>query len=208
MNCDAARPAIRAAIDSDTPLDHTVRAHLATCSDCQEDYADWMLERALAQDWVEPSHEGFVDHVIAAAVRDAVAVRLRRYVVAATVTLIAIGLALFASVRSGLDNPLSVARVDLVAHEGKPVRLVIDSAAAHDPATVTIELADNLELAGFPHEHRIQWKTALAPGRNLLTLPLTLTEPSDSQFRVGLSYGSARQDIRVTVKAQPTGSKA
>jgi len=63
-------------------------------------------------------------------------------------------------------------------------------------------------LAGFPNKHRIEWQTPLAAGRNLLALPLTLTHPSDSQFRVGLAYGSTHRDIRVLVTAQPDGSKA
>jgi hypothetical protein len=208
MNCDEARRAIRAAIDSDTTIDRAIRVHLATCSDCREDYADWMLERALAHDWVEPLREGFVDQVIAAAARDGAAGRLRRMAVAATIGVLAVGLGLFVGLRSGSDAATSVAQVGLIAHQGKQVRLMIDSAAAHDFATVTIELADDLELAGFPNERRIEWQTRLAAGRNLLTLPLTLTHPADSQFRVGLSYGSVRQDIRVRVKSQPNGTKA
>src|SRR5262249_3544467 len=125
-----------------------------------------------------------------------------------TIAVIAVGMGLFIEIRPGLEGSFSVAEVDLVANQGKPVRLVIDSAAPHDSATVTVELANNLELAGFPQDHRLERTTALAAGRNLLTLPLTLTDASDSQFRVGLSYESGRQNIKVTVKSQPTGSKA
>ena len=62
-----------------------------------------------------------------------------------------------------------------------------------DGATVTIELADNLELTGFPNERRIEWQTDLSQGKNLLALPLTLTSATESHFHVALSYGATKK---------------
>ena len=208
MKCDEAQTAIRAAIDAETSLDSRTRVHLMTCEDCSEDYADWSLEHALAQDWVPPLRDGFVDDVILAATRDGAAARVRRYAIAASIAVFGIAVGLFFGYRLGVEQSPEFAHVNLVANEGKTVRLLIDSPVAQDAATVTIDLADNLELAGFPNEHRIEWQTPLAAGRNLLALPLTLTEASDSQFRVGLVYGATHRDIRVLVVAQPDGSKA
>jgi hypothetical protein len=207
MNCNEAQRAIRSAVDAETAPDARTRAHLLRCDECSENYADWMLEHALAQDWVPPPREGFVDEVIAAAARDGAAAFVRRYAIAASIAVLGIAVGLLVGLRLGAEQ-VDVAHVNLVAHEGKTVRLLIESPAAQDAATVTIDLADNLELAGFPHEHRIEWQTPLAAGRNLLALPLTLTRPADSQFRVGLAYGTTYRDIRVLVTAQPDGSKA
>src|SRR5262249_49643221 len=149
----------------------------------------------------------FTDRVIAGAVR-AQTVRVRRYAVAASIALIGVAIGLLVGLQFAPGTARSAANITLVAHEGKPVRLLINSAVAQESATVTIELADNLELAGFPDERRIEWQTPLAAGRNLLTLPLTLTRPTDSQFRVGLKYASGRQDIQVSVKALQGGFKA
>jgi hypothetical protein len=208
MECNEAQTAIRAAIDAETALDARTRVHLLTCDDCSEDYADGMLEHALAQEWVPPLREGFVDEVIAAAVHDGAAARVRRYAIAASIALFGVAIGLFFGYRLGMEQSPEFAHVNLVANEGKTVRLLIESPAAQDAAIVTIDLADNLELAGFPNEHRIEWQTPLAAGRNLLALPLTLTEPSDSQFRVGLAYGATHRDIRVLVVAQPVRSEA
>src|SRR5262245_32933496 len=131
MNCDEARRSIRAAIDTDTVLDRATRVHLATCSDCRDVYADWLLERALSHDWMEPPRDGFVDQVIAAAARDGAAARLRRLAVAATIGVLAVGLGLFVGLRSNANLQMSVGHVDLIAHQGKQVRLVIDSVAPH-----------------------------------------------------------------------------
>jgi hypothetical protein len=207
MDCNEAQSAMRAAVEAETAVDARTRAHLMTCEDCSEDYSDWMLEHALAQDWVQPPREGFVDEVIAAASRDGAAALVRRYAMAASIAVLGIAVGLLVGFRLGTEQA-NLPHVNLVAHEGKTVRLLIDSPAAQDAATVTIDLADNLELAGFPNEHRIEWQTPLAAGRNLLALPLTLTQPADSHFRVGLAYGSTHRDIRVLVTAQPDGSKA
>src|SRR5262245_49254271 len=198
---------MRSAIDGETPLDTRTRVHLMTCQDCSEDYADWMLDHALEQDWVPPPREGFVDQVIAAAVRDGSAERIRRYAIAASIAVFGVAIGLIFGYRLGMEQSTEFAHVNLVANEGKTVRLLIDSPVAQDAATVTIDLADNLELAGFPDEHRIEWQTPLAAGRNVLALPLTLTEATDSQFRVGLAYGATHRNFRVLVVAQPEGSK-
>jgi hypothetical protein len=208
MNCSESQIAMRVAIDGATALDAATRRHLATCEDCREDYADWSLERALKEEWVPPARDQFVDQAIAAATRKGTLVRARRFAMAASIAVLGIAIGLFFGVRVGLERDAVAARVTLVAHESKTVRFVIDSPSEQDSATVTIELADNLELAGFPNERRIEWQTKLSQGRNLLALPLTLTVPSDTRFRVGLVYGSTRKDIQVSVKAQPGQIKA
>jgi hypothetical protein len=209
MNCNESQLAIRAAIDRGAALDAATRRHLAICDDCREDYADWSLDRALREEWVPPARDGFVDQAIAAAARSGVWVPARRFAMAASIAVLGIAVGLLFGLRAGSDHGTTAGPlVTLVAHEGKTVRLVIDSPSEQDAATVTIELADNLELAGFPNEHRIEWQTKLSEGKNLLALPLTLTVPSDSHFRVGLVCGATRKDIQVSVKAQPGQTKA
>ena len=204
MNCTEAQVAIRAAIESETGLAAATENHLATCDDCREDYGDQALEHALRRQAVPPPRDGFVDHAIASAIHNATMVRARRFGIAASIAVI--GFVLGVAYRSN-DNPdldrSPFSQVTLAVDEGKTVRVVINSPSEQDSATVTIELGDNLELAGFPNEHRIQWRTSLSEGNNLLALPLTLTDRSDSQFRVGLSYGSSSKNVRVLVHPAP-----
>lgn len=205
MNCTEAQFAIRAAIESETGLDAETENHVAMCDDCGEDYGDWALEHALQRQTVPPPRDGFVDAAIASAIDHGAMVRTRRFGIAASIAVI--GFVLGVVYRS-YDNPAvdrsPFSQVTLAVHEGKTVRVVINSPSEEDSATVTIELGDNLELAGFPNEHRIQWQTSLSQGNNLLALPLTLTDRSDSQFRVALSYGSSRKNVRVLVHPAPS----
>jgi hypothetical protein len=208
MNCSQSQIAIRAAVYGDGVLDAATRAHLATCEECREDFADWTLDRSLEGQRLPTPRDGFLDEAIANAIRKGNAARNRRYAIAASIAAFGLALSLFFAVGNLSERgDSSGPRVVLVAHEGKVVRLVINSPTEQDAATVSIELADNLELAGFPNEHRIEWQTNLSEGKNLLALPLTLKDQADSHFRVQVHYGSTQKDIRVSVHGAPAGSE-
>ena len=209
MNCSDYQNTIRAAIAADAMLDAGTRRHLAGCDDCREDYSDWALERALMAEWVPPPREGFVDQALEVAVRGAWWTDTRGVAIAACIAVLGIALGLTLGLRIGGERgDIAAPLVALAVDEGKTIRLLIDSPSAQQAATVTIELADNLELAGFPNERRIEWQTTLSQGRNLLALPLRLTGTSDSQFRVNVVYGDTHKDIQVSVKALPGQVKA
>jgi len=202
MKCDEAQAAMRASIERETPLDARTAAHLTTCADCSEDFGDWTLDHALRSQAVPLPEDDFVDRAIAHAIAHAASRRTRRVAMAASIAVVMVAFAvLFGQPQRAPNDAATMAQVTLIAHEGKTVRVVIDSPAEQDAATVTIELADNLELTGFPNERRIEWQTSLSEGKNLLALPLTLMNDAESHFNVGLSYGSTRKDVRIAVHA-------
>jgi hypothetical protein len=197
MNCLDAQFAIQAAVLSGAPLGADYGAHITSCEQCQQSYADAALDHALQSEQVPAPRARFVDEVIATAVRNGRRTQSPLPAIAASIAVIGL---MFAMLYGMPRNPASP-QVTLIAHEGKTVRVLIDSPSAQQAATVTIELADNLELAGFPNERRIEWQTDLSVGKNLLPLPLTLTEKADTHFDVALSYGSTRKNIRVSVRS-------
>jgi hypothetical protein len=205
MNCVEAQTAIEEALRTATSLDAAIEHHLAWCDDCRHSYEDLALAHALQGQTVPPPRAGFVDDVIAAAIRSGVRTRPTFgpiHAVAASVAIIGIVLGVLFGAR--LDQPnKALPYVTLNTNEGRTVRVVIDSSSDRQQATVTIELADNLELAGFPDQRRIEWQTDLLAGKNLLALPLTLTAEADSHFNVALAYGSTRKYIRVLVHPAP-----
>lgn len=196
MNCFDAQFAIQASALSGVALDAEYAEHVASCELCQQRHADALLDHALRGQDVPAPRARFVDEVIATAVRTGVRSASPWPAVAATVAVIGI---LF-GILYGVPREPATPQVTLTAHEGKTVRLVIDSPSAQAAATVTIELADNLELAGFPNERRIEWQTDLLVGKNLLALPLTLTDEAASHFDVVLAYGSTRKNIHVSIR--------
>ena len=202
MKCPEAHVAMLASIERGVALDAQTRTHLAECDDCREDFADWTLDHALRVQSTPVPDDDFVDRAIAYAIRDAAVRRRRRLSIAASIAIVAVALGfMFGNLRTLPTDAVTTAQVTLTAHEGKTVRVVIDSPVEQNSATVTIELADNLELAGFPNERKIEWQTNLSEGKNLLALPLMLMNDAESHFDVALSYGTTRKDVRVAVHA-------
>jgi Fe-S cluster assembly iron-binding protein IscA len=208
MNCHDAQRALNATIGGGTAPAPDVAAHLRSCEACARVFDDATLAHALRADTAPPPRAGFVDAVIATAIRAGHAPRGRIGRLAAAVAVIGLLTGVLYTAQQSAPEPMSVAsqRVTLATLEGKTVRVVIDSRSAQPAATVTIDLADNLELAGFARERRIQFQTDLSAGKNLLALPLVLTDAAVSHFDVALAYGTTRRNIRVAV--EPAVSRA
>jgi hypothetical protein len=100
---------------------------------------------------------------------------------------------------SNLWSNEPAARITLAPQQSKTVRVLIDSIANRDHATITIALADNLELEGFPEDRVIEWETSLKEGKNLLALPLRLKDGEASHFEVAFTDGSTRKQLRIDV---------
>jgi len=199
MKCPEAHIAMLASIEGGVALDVQTQTHLTECNDCREAFADWTLDHALRVQSAPMPDDDFVDRAVAHAIRDAAFRRRRHLSIAASIASVVVALGVvFGDLPTGV---VTTAQVTLTAREGKTIRVVIDSPVEQNAATVTIELADNLELAGFPNERRIEWQTSLSEGKNLLALPLTLMNDAESHFNVGLSYGSTRKDVRIAVHA-------
>jgi len=197
MNCLDAQFAIQASILSGAALDGDYAEHVASCELCQQSYSDAAVDHALRAEEVPPPRARFVDEAISTAVRKGRRAQSPLPAIAASVAVIG----LLFGVLYALPRDPAAPQVTLIAHEGKTVRVLIDSPSAQRAATVMIELADNLELAGFPNERRIEWQTDLSVGKNLLALPLTLTDEADSHFDVVLAYGSTRKNIHVSIRS-------
>lgn len=208
MKCAESQVAIQTALERGTPLDAETANHLASCELCRQRHADASLEQLLTGQTVPPPRTGFVDDAIAAAIREGARTRSRFPAWAASIAMIGVVVGLVYGIRPAPDaaEPGAI-RVAMTAHEGRNVNVVIDSPVAQPAVTVTIELAPNLELAGFPDEHRIEWQTDLSVGKNLLALPLTLTDDANSHFDVALSYGSKKQNVHVLVLPRAAGAE-
>lgn len=224
MQCKDVQQQIDARPWSGASLSADVRAHLERCELCRHRYNDAVLNRLLLSQQVPPPPPGFVD----AAICDAV-LRNRRQgrfwmgAAAASLALLTVAAVLrFAGATRELAiqqtmQQVSAAQtsqvdpmvqVSLTPQQYKTVQVLIGSVDSHDSATITVALAENLELEGFPNEQVIEWRTSLKQGNNLLALPVRLKDAQASHFEVAFSYGEIRKQVRVDVGVAPVSSSS
>ena len=211
MNCFDARQNIQTSLAQGVDVAVDVTAHLASCDLCQQWHFDELLRRGFNRIEVKPPRDNFVDEVIAQAITKGEKFRTKRFsivtVAAAAAVVLTFGIFVSQSVYEGTADDVSF-QVAMVPRVSEMVGVVIDSSTGSDTATLTIQLADNLELDGFPNDRVIQWQTGLLKGKNLLRLPLILKDGSSSQFEIGLSYGTTQQSITVIVRADTNPTSA
>jgi hypothetical protein len=178
--------------------------HLEECELCRHRHADAKLQRLLQSLVVPPMRREFADTAIRRAVEHVPAMEVDKHRgawrLAASVAVLAMfvgGMALWH--RGAPLAPGAVAQVTILSQKSKTVRVVLESAQRRDNATITISLAENLELEGFPNERVVEWEAPLLQGRNLLALPLRVKDGVDSHFDVAFRDGQTHQQIRVDV---------
>lgn len=101
------------------------------------------------------------------------------------------------------DVPLPGATIPGVAmtlEEPRTVNLVFASKTALEAATLTVTLPDGIELAGFPGQREISWKTSLAEGRNLLPLELIALTPAGGEVLARLEHDSRKRTFRLRIE--------
>jgi hypothetical protein len=211
VHCSDAQPAIDAYLASGARVSAAVAEHLQQCDLCQHRYSDAALTRLLQRYEIEPPRPGFIDAAVYRATlqQDDVqprAVRMRKWAgaMAASVAAIAVAFgALLVTTVPALRPSDADFHIALMPEQSKTIRVLIDSVDDRDHATITISLAENLELDGFPNEHVIEWETNLKAGKNLLALPLRLKNAGDAYVDVAFTYGETRKQVRIDVSALP-----
>ena len=202
MNCLDARQDIRTSLAGGFELEGAAAFHLHQCELCQHWHFDELLRREFDQVEVPDPRDGMVDELIGNAVRHGERSRTRRISLLATAAAVVLsfGLVIGQNLIESSADELSF-EVAMAPRVSEMVEVVINSNSGSDAAILTIELAENLELAGFPNERIVQWQTGLLKGKNLLRLPLILMDQQDSQFEIALSYGATEQAITILVRA-------
>ena len=204
MNCDQHRIRIQARGYRHDRVDAAEQQHLDECELCRNWYRDAVLKAILERQPVPKPTAGFVERALREATGVAnTAARTRRQAVArslAAALLLTIGgfLVAMLAVREGESANDSGTR--LAGH--RIVNVIIDAKGPREDATLTIQLAEDLELEGFADQHLIEWQTDLAKGRNLLALPVRSKTGAGGDIRVALSYdGELRKEMRIPLSA-------
>lgn len=96
-------------------------------------------------------------------------------------------------------EPMQSHVVHMTPYEVKELDLMVVSASDKPNATITVSLADNLELEGYPHMKKLQWQTSLKAGPNKLSLPVNLLSPEDGKISVEINHNGSIKKIEISV---------
>lgn len=177
--------------------------HLRTCASCQQRLARLQSLRALLRSQPVPApRPGFFKHALRQArlsTRNHRTLwpRLVGAAVAATLAVwIGFGWLPSSSPAPGVGKS---GGVTIALHETHMVQLALNSEKALSGATLRIRLPKGLELRGFPGQHEIYWRTDLAQGVNMLSLPLTALATMEGSLTARLEHNGRTTEFAVNV---------
>jgi hypothetical protein len=93
--------------------------------------------------------------------------------------------------------------VTMTAGQRRDLNLVFTAQTELPDAGLLIELPDGVELVGHAGEQRIQWRTRLAPGNNIVPLTLVAPAPATGQIIARLTAGDREKVFRIQVTVIP-----
>ena len=170
-----------------------VTDHLNSCDLCRQALADMQVKHQLAQlqapELDQPTQQRLLRR--AAAGRPRIAMPA---VAMAAVLLLSVAIT---SLYTGKESPGPDAAVTQAWRT--EIRLVVHSDVDVSDAELSITLAENLELDGFPDQQQLAWRTSLKKGKNLLVLPLRGIHGIGSNFELTSSTSAKQSRIVVSV---------
>ena len=161
---------------------------------------------ALLKDYPMPQADtGFYDQALARATHVGSRRQRNRWLMTGFGSAVAAGVAVW--LISGLlmtapqmpDVDASIPGVTVTLAEPRTVNLIFSSATALESATLTVSLPDGIELAGFPGQREISWKTSLQVGRNLLPLKLIALTPVGGELLARLEHDDRNRVFRLQI---------
>ena len=150
--------------------------------------------------------DGFYDQALARATHESTRRQRSRWLMTGFGSAIAAGIVLwlvggFFLTAPGVPTPdATIPGIAMTLEEPRTVNLVFASRTALDDATLTVSLPDGIELAGFPGQREIAWKTSLVEGKNLLPLELIVLTPAGGEVLARLEHDNRSRTFRLRVE--------
>lgn len=204
----------------DGQLQQTLRdafdAHLKSCASCRKALTNEQAFRAELKALPVPAASaGFADRVLQQAAGSAqqVSSRHRRsgFVTGFGSALVA-GLALWvvvgffpAQMDVTPDGKAPLQMVTIALNETQDVKLVFNAEQVVLGAKISIELPDNVAIAGYPGRRHLQWQTDLAKGSNLLRLPVVGSMAEAGQLVAHIEHDNKVTTLTIQINVQNPG---
>lgn len=162
--------------------------------------------QALLKDYPMPAAStAFYDQALARATHEGSRRQRNRWLMTGFGSAVAAGLALWLIGGFFLTTPnLPVADpnipgVTMTLEEPRTINLVFASATALDSAMLTVTLPDGIELAGFPGQREIAWRTSLNEGKNFLPLELIAVSATGGEVLARLEHNDRDRTFRLRI---------
>jgi hypothetical protein len=91
----------------------------------------------------------------------------------------------------------------MTAGQRRDVNLVFNARREISDAALLVELPNGVELVGHAGEQRVQWRTRLVPGNNIVPLTLLAPAPAAGQIIARLKAGDSEKVFRIHVTVDP-----
>lgn len=226
--CAEARPRIDELLDGGLPAAEkaALRSHIETCTACAAALERTRaLRAALAAMPVHGPRPGFAAEALAlarrrqigvvGADRDRQAPRAERRParpatwwggLAAAAAAAAVAVLLWDGPQDGLvdPEPTAAAAFTLALYEPREIAIAIDADRAMAGARVTVRVEGGVELVGFPDTPELSWETDLAPGTNMLALPVLAHSLEQGRLTAMVEHETRRQQIELTLQGTAT----
>lgn len=222
MNCTDFKKQLDDYCDGELSVEMKARCddHLAICQTCAGRLAEQsnLLADLRAMPIVGPS-DGFVERVfLTAEAQDAQNSAHRRHgfmmgfgsaAVAALALWVVIGIS--PSTMKGNDyTAVNTAKVETAADKSIPeisialnqerdIRLAFYSSRDLKGAQITLQMPENVAVAGFPGQRKLVWKTNLTKGNNLLRLPVIANSGKGGQMVAHIEYMGKVKTLKVNL---------
>jgi hypothetical protein len=196
------------------PVTGRLREHLMQCAACRAYARDCQFRVLLGNLPVPGPSAGFADRALAQAWAAGTKERASAFARAgwglatAAILVLAVGLVsrvYFPGSLPTADSSSAVPSQVLVVAPSvvRQVDLLMVSARALPEATITLQLDENVELAGYPGRNSYTWPGSLVAGNNQLTLPVQLTGEQSGTITVAVEADGARKQMMFTVQVTP-----
>ncbi len=163
--------------------------------------------QALLKDYPMPAAStAFYDQALARATHKGSRRQRNRWLVTGFGSAVAAGLALWLIGGFFLTTPKlpvadpNIPGVTMTLEEPRTINLVFASATALNSAMLTVTLPDGIELAGFPGQREITWRTSLNEGKNFLPLELIAVSTTGGEVLARLEHNDRDRTFRLRIE--------
>ncbi len=184
------------------PQRENVEQHIEECPACRRALDDERaLRAALRALPVEPMQPGFGARALANARRHHARTH-RHGFVSGFATAAAAGLVMWLAVgvmRPTTDATQAAPELALAVNQPRTVELAFNAPQDLHDVTLTMDLPANVELAGHPGKRTLSWRTTLARGANLLSLPVIAHGGNGGELIATLSWAGQKKSFHIRV---------